>query len=84
MLFVNGLPLGVMELKNPTDENATIRSAFQQLQTCKAEIVSRAVAPEGMLDIFAAARLDKPGVSIVSEKLAAVKICERFQAGRRH
>ena len=40
VLFVNGLPLGVVELKNPTDENATIRSAFQQLQTCKAEIPS--------------------------------------------
>ena len=31
VLFVNGLPLGVIELKNPTDENATVRSAFQQL-----------------------------------------------------
>ena len=40
VLFVNGLPLVVIELKNPTDENATIRSAFQQLQTYKAEIPS--------------------------------------------
>ena len=40
VLFVNALPLGVIELKNPTDENATIRSAFQQLQTYKAEIPS--------------------------------------------
>ena len=40
VLFVNGLPLGVIELKNPTDENATIRSAFQQLQTYKVEIPS--------------------------------------------
>ena len=40
VLFVNGLPLGVIELKNPTDETATIRSAFQQLQTYKAEIPS--------------------------------------------
>ena len=40
VLFVNGLPLGVIELKNPTDENATIRSAFQQLQTYKTEIPS--------------------------------------------
>ena len=40
VLFVNGLPLSVIELKNPTDENATIRSAFQQLQTYKAEIPS--------------------------------------------
>ncbi len=34
ILFVNGLPLVVIELKNPADENATIRSAFKQLQTC--------------------------------------------------
>ena len=33
VLFVNGLPLGVIELKNPTDEDATIWSAWQQLQT---------------------------------------------------
>jgi type I restriction enzyme R subunit len=37
-LFVNGLPLGVIELKNPADENATIWTAFQQLQTYKREI----------------------------------------------
>ena len=41
VLFVNGLPLAVIELKNPADENATIRSAFQQLQTYKVEIPSR-------------------------------------------
>ena len=40
MLFVNGLPLAVIELKNPADENATISSAFHQLQTYKAEIPS--------------------------------------------
>ena len=40
VLFVNGLPLAVMELKNPADENATVRTAFQQLQTYKAEIPS--------------------------------------------
>ena len=40
VLFVNGLPLVVIELKNPTDEKATIWSAFQQLQTCKANIPS--------------------------------------------
>ena len=38
VLFVNGLPLGVMELKNPTDEEATIWSAWQQLQTYKSEL----------------------------------------------
>ena len=40
VLFVNGLPLGVIELKNPADENATFDAALRQLQTCKAEIPS--------------------------------------------
>jgi type I restriction enzyme, R subunit len=38
VLFVNGLPLAVVELKNAADENATIWTAFQQLQTYKAEV----------------------------------------------
>lgn len=40
ILFVNGLPLVVLELKNATDENATLHSAFQQLQTYKQAIPS--------------------------------------------
>ncbi len=40
LVFVNGLPLGVIELKNPGSEEATIQAAFQQLQTYKAEIPS--------------------------------------------
>ena len=39
-LFVNGLPLAVIELKNPGDENATLQGAYNQLQTYKAEIPS--------------------------------------------
>ena len=38
VLFVNGLPLVLVELKNAVDENATIWSAFQQFQTYKAEL----------------------------------------------
>ena len=38
VLFVNGLPLGVIELKNPADEDATVWTAWQQLQTYKAEL----------------------------------------------
>jgi type I restriction enzyme R subunit len=38
VLFVNGLPLVVIELKNAADENATIWTAHNQLQTYKAEI----------------------------------------------
>lgn len=40
VVFVNGLPLAVVELKNATDEDATIWSAFNQLQTYKSEIGS--------------------------------------------
>ncbi len=38
VVFVNGLPLGLIELKNPADENATIWTAFNQLQTYKREL----------------------------------------------
>ena len=40
VLFINGLPLAVLELKNAANEDATIWSAFQQLQTYLAEIPS--------------------------------------------
>ena len=40
LLFVNGLPLVVIELKNASDENADIKSAYQQIQTYKAIIPS--------------------------------------------
>lgn len=40
ILFINGLPLVVIELKNTIDENATLRSAFKQLQTYKETIPS--------------------------------------------
>ena len=40
VVFVNGLPLVVIELKNPVDENATIDDAYNQLQTYKDEIPS--------------------------------------------
>ncbi len=40
VVFVNGMPLGLIELKNAADENATIWSAYAQLQTYKAEIPS--------------------------------------------
>jgi len=38
VLFLNGLPVSVIELKNPTDETATIWTAFNQLLTYKQEI----------------------------------------------
>lgn len=40
ILFVNGIPLVAMELKNAADEKTTIRSAFRQIETYKAQIPS--------------------------------------------
>ena len=40
VIFVNGLPLAVIELKNPADENATVWTAFNQFETYKNEIPS--------------------------------------------
>ena len=40
ILFINGIPLVVMELKNAADENATIHSAFRQIETYKSVIPS--------------------------------------------
>lgn len=55
MVFVNGLPLGIIELKNAASENATVDQAYQQLQTYKDQIPSLfrtsavMVASDGML-----------------------------------
>ena len=38
VLFLNGLPLGIIELKKPTDPNADIWDAWQQLQTYQSEL----------------------------------------------
>ena len=38
VLFLNGLPLAIIELKNPADEDATIWTAWHQLQTYKSEL----------------------------------------------
>src|ERR1017187_145425 len=49
ILFLNGLPLGLIELKNAADENADIWSAFNQLQTYKSQISSLFVFNECLL-----------------------------------
>ncbi len=38
VIFVNGIPVGMIELKNAVDEKTTIKSAFQQLQTYKKDL----------------------------------------------
>lgn len=40
IIFINGLPLVIIELKNAVDENATIKSAYNQIQTYKQTIPS--------------------------------------------
>lgn len=50
ILFVNGLPLVVIELKNAADENATLLSAYRQLQTYK-ETIPALFTYNGMLVI---------------------------------
>ncbi len=49
VIFVNGLPLAVIELKNAADEKATILSAFKQLQTYKNEITPLFVYNEALI-----------------------------------
>ena len=80
VLFVNGLPLAVIELKNPADENATIWTAYQQLQTYQNEIPSlftynaALVVSDGVearLGVVGAGReWFKPWRTITGEKLA--------------
>jgi type I restriction enzyme R subunit len=50
VLFVNGLPLVVIELKNAADENATVKAAYQQLQTYK-EVIPGLFTYNGLLVI---------------------------------
>ncbi|MCL4745708.1 MAG: type I restriction endonuclease subunit R [Burkholderiaceae bacterium] len=86
VLFVNGLPLAVLELKNAAAENATIWSAFQQLQTYQAE-VSALFAPNALLAVSdgvearvgtlgAGREWFKPWRTIAGETLAAADIPE--------
>ncbi|QQV11057.1 type I restriction endonuclease subunit R [Acinetobacter johnsonii] len=47
--FINGIPFVVLELKSPTDENADIWDAFNQLQTYKEEISDLFVFNEALV-----------------------------------
>ena len=86
VLFVNGLPLCIIELKNPADEDATIWTAWQQLQTYKAEL-SSLFAMNGMLMVSdgtqarigaltAGTEWFKPWRTITGETLADLNMTE--------
>jgi len=49
IVFINGLPISVIELKNPADENADIFKAYNQLQTYKDEIEDLFVFNEALI-----------------------------------
>ena len=49
VVFINGLPVSVIELKNPADENADIFKAYNQLQTYKDEIEDLFVCNEALV-----------------------------------
>ena len=80
VLFVNGLPLGLIELKNPADEEATVWTAWQQIQTYKAELSNLftcnavLVASDGVSSrigtLTARREWFKPWRTIAGEKLA--------------
>jgi hypothetical protein len=58
LFFVNGLPLGAIELKNPSDENATIKDAFNQFQAYR---TLAKIIPFRFLSIAIAPLCRKPG-----------------------
>ncbi len=86
VLFVNGLPMGVIELKNPADEDATIWTAWQQLQTYTAELPSLFSMNEALMvsdglqarigALNAGREWFKPWRTIAGETLAAPHMTE--------
>ena len=80
VLFVNGLPLSVIELKNPADEDASIWTAWQQLQTYKAELPTLFSMNEALMvsdgtearigTLTAGREWFKPWRTVTGEKLA--------------
>lgn len=49
VVFINGLPISVVELKNPADNSADVWSAYQQLQTYKEEVSDLFVFNEALI-----------------------------------
>ena len=86
VLFVNGLPLGLIELKNPADEDATIRTAWNQLQTYKAELPTLFAMNEALVvsdgiearlgTLTAGWEWFKPWRTVTGEALAATNLTE--------
>ena len=86
VLFLNGLSLGIIELKNPADEDATIWTAWQQLQTYQAELPAlfsmneMLVVSDGLAArigaLGAGREWFKPWRTITGESLADINLTE--------
>ena len=86
VLFVNGLPLGIIELKNPTDEDATLNAAWRQLQTYKSELSTLFSMNEALVvsdgnearigTLTAGWEWFKPWRTVTGEKLADLSLTE--------
>jgi len=86
VLFVNGLPLGLIELKNPSDEDTTTRTAWNQLQTYKAELPTLFSTNEALVvsdgiearlgTLTAGWEWFKPWRTVTGEKLADSNLTE--------
>jgi type I restriction enzyme R subunit len=98
VIFLNGLPLGVIELKNPADEDATVWKAFQQLQTYKKQIPAlfayneALVVSDGLEARVGSLTADKErfmpwrtieGQELASEKLLRLEVLLRGAFARR-
>ena len=86
VLFINGLPLCIIELKNPVDEDATVWTAWQQLQTYQAELPTLFAMNEGLMvsdgtlarigTLTAGKEWFKPWRTITGEALADTHLTE--------
>jgi type I restriction enzyme R subunit len=91
-IFINGLPLAVVELKNPADEEATIWTAFNQLQTYKQQIPSLFIYNEVLIisdgldacvgSLTANREWLSPWRTIEGEKLAPANMLQLFVISR--
>lgn len=82
ILFVNGIPLVVIELKNAVDENATIRTAFKQIQTYKQAIPSL-FSYNGFVIISDGLEAKAGTISSGYSRFMAWPVCVRARTGRK-
>ncbi|WP_370660249.1 DUF3387 domain-containing protein [Massilia glaciei] len=73
ILFIKGLPLVLLELKNPADEHVDIWKAYDQIETYKEQIpdvfqiIGAALVSNTVVDIISASGLDKSNIGILDE-----------------